>query len=49
MLGIQLSFTLNRTRYEVLRGNRLKTLKTSLQNLPDHEIDFVTKTTVLNI
>jgi len=40
---------LRQNGYEVLRGNRLKTLKTSLQNLPDHEIDFVTKTTVLGV
>ena len=40
---------LRQNGYEVLRGNRLKILKTSLQNLPDHEIDFVTKTTVLGV
>ena len=40
---------LRQNGYEVLRGNRLKTLKTSIQNLPDHEIDFVTKTTVLGV
>jgi len=40
---------LRQNGYDVLRGNRLKTLKTSLQNLPDHEIDFVTKTTVLGV
>lgn len=40
---------LRQNGYEVLRGNRLKILKTSLQNLPDHEIDFVTKTTVIGV
>lgn len=40
---------LRQNGYEVLRGNRLKTLKTSIQNLPDHEVDFVTKTTVLGV
>ncbi len=40
---------LRQNGYEVLRGNRLKTLKTSLQNLPDHEINFVTKTNVLGV
>jgi len=40
---------LRQNGYEVLRGNRLKTLKTSLHNLPDHETHFVTKTTVLGI
>ncbi|HNP64832.1 MAG TPA: DNA-binding protein [Woeseiaceae bacterium] len=40
---------LGRNGYEVLRGNRLKTLKLAIQGTLGHEIDFVTKTTVLGV
>jgi len=40
---------LRQNGYEVLRGNRLKELKNTLAVLPAHEIDFVTKTTVLGV
>ncbi|MER0204089.1 MAG: DNA-binding protein [Nitrosomonas sp.] len=40
---------LRQNGYEVLRGNRLKQLKLSLSSQSDHEIDFVTKTTVLGV
>lgn len=38
---------LRQNGYEVVRGNRLKSLKMALKDWPDNEIDFVTKTTVL--
>lgn len=40
---------LRQNGYEVLRGNRLKELKNALAGRPAHEIDFVTKTTVLGV
>jgi hypothetical protein len=35
--------------YEVLRGNRLKTLKLEVSKQSDSETDFITKTTILGI
>lgn len=40
---------LRQNGYEVLKGNRLKTLKLSLEESPDHESSFVTKTTALGV
>ncbi|MHB8090407.1 MAG: DNA-binding protein [Syntrophales bacterium] len=40
---------LRQNGYEVIRGNRLKTLKLKISALGDNETDFVTKTTVLGI
>jgi hypothetical protein len=40
---------LRQNGYEVIRGNRLKTLKLEISARDDNEIDFVTKTTVLGI
>jgi len=40
---------LRQNGYEVLRGNRLKSLKMAISKQGDNETDFVTKTTVLGI
>jgi hypothetical protein len=40
---------LRQNGYDVLRGNRLKALKIILDSLPDNEMNFVTKTTVLGV
>lgn len=40
---------LRQNGYEVLRGNRLKTFKLSLEGSADHESGFVTKTTALGV
>jgi hypothetical protein len=40
---------LRQNGYEVIRGNRLKTLKLEISARDDNETDFVTKTTVLGI
>jgi hypothetical protein len=40
---------LRRNGYEVLRGNRLKTLKSEISARGDNETDFVIKTNVLGI
>jgi len=40
---------LSRNGYEVLRGNRLKTLKLAISEHFGNETDFVTKTTVLGV
>jgi len=40
---------LRKNGYEVLSGNRLKSLKLAVSSLGGNEIDFVTKTTVLGI
>lgn len=40
---------LSENGYEVLRGNRLKTLKTSILEMGGNETDFATKTTVLGV
>jgi hypothetical protein len=40
---------LRQNGYEVLRGNRLKILKLSLEGTSDHERSFVTKTTALGV
>ncbi len=40
---------LRQNGYEVLRGNQLKELKIEIKKHFSHEMDFVTKTTVLGI
>ena len=40
---------LRQNGYEVLRGNRLKMLKLSLEGSADHESGFITKTTALGV
>jgi transcriptional antiterminator len=40
---------LRQNGYDVLRGNRLKSFKISISELPGNEINFITKTTVLGI
>ncbi|OQX13580.1 MAG: DNA-binding protein [Desulfobulbaceae bacterium A2] len=43
------SSELSRNGYEVLRGNRLKSIKIAIKSTLGHETDFVTKTTVLGV